>query len=127
MPSLPSHEKIAEEKHERIKGDESTLNAAKSFTSSREVVINNRTDRVVAEAGNKVLQKANNYTDWRVNGLEQSMTNYTNERFAQLKNEVDRNKKRADAGILSDTDWRSLSCATLTASVSFVPAAKLVT
>lgn len=92
-------EKIAEEKHERIKGDESTLNAAKSFTSSREVVINNRTDRVVAEAGNKVLQKANNYTDWRVNGLEQSMTNYTNERFAQLKNEVDRNKKRADAGI----------------------------
>ncbi|HFO9700697.1 TPA: YadA-like family protein, partial [Escherichia coli] len=43
----------------------------------------------------ETLRAATGYTDMRVNGLERN----TNKRFAQLKEDIDKNRKRADAGI----------------------------
>ncbi|GIQ01504.1 TPA: YadA-like family protein [Escherichia coli O146] len=43
----------------------------------------------------ETLSAATGYTDMRVNGLERN----TNKRFAQLKEDIDKNRKRADAGI----------------------------
>ncbi|EER3218546.1 TPA: YadA-like family protein [Escherichia coli] len=43
----------------------------------------------------ETLRAATGYTDMRVNGLERN----TNKRFAQLKEDIDKNRKRADADI----------------------------
>lgn len=40
-----------------------------------------------------------NYTDKKINSFEQRINSNVNKRFAQLKDDIDKNKKRSDADI----------------------------
>jgi len=79
---------------------------ANTFTREREIATNQRTDQLMdtevqarVDGDKRTLRAANDYTDWRVDGIEQKANNYTNQRFGELKRQVERNRKRADAGI----------------------------
>jgi autotransporter adhesin len=75
----------------RIEGDRQTLGSAKAYTDQRETAINSRTDSLVAsEHDARIAGDANTLA---------SAGNYTNQRFSELNDRVNRNERRANAGI----------------------------
>lgn len=64
-----NRQKIEEEKYERVNGDR------------------------------EAIRVSTNYTDKKTNSFEQRINSNVNKRFAQLKDDIDKNKKRSDAGI----------------------------
>ncbi|RBQ41549.1 hemagglutinin [Escherichia coli] len=64
-----NRQQIEEEKYERVNGDR------------------------------EAIRVSTNYTDKKVNNFEQRINSNVNKRFTQLKDDIDKNKKRSDAGI----------------------------
>lgn len=83
------------------------LKKANEHTERRAVVAENnavtRSNAYTDESSSRTLDKANTYTNHRAAQAENNAVArsnaYTNKRFGELKNQVDRNEKRANGGI----------------------------
>ncbi|EIP3426880.1 YadA-like family protein, partial [Salmonella enterica] len=83
------------------------LTAANEHTERRAVVAENnavtRSNAYTDESSFRTLERANTYTNHRAAQAENNAVArsnaYTNKRFGELKNQVDRNEKRANGGI----------------------------
>ncbi|EBV1877433.1 hypothetical protein E1550_22430, partial [Salmonella enterica subsp. enterica serovar Adelaide] len=84
-----------------------TLKTANEHTERRAVVAENnavtRSNAYTDESSSRTLERANTYTNHRSAQAENNAVArsnaYTNKRFGELKNQVDRNEKRANGGI----------------------------
>ena len=82
---------VADEASQRIAGDAQTLSSANSYTNQRETAINNRTDSLMSDERSA-----------RIDGDRRTLSSansYTNQRFGELSNKVNRNERRANAGV----------------------------
>lgn len=82
---------VGAEKQARIEGDRKTLKDATGYTDQRETFINNRTDSLLSDERSA-----------RIDGDRRTLNSanaYTNQRYDQLDNKVNRNERRANAGI----------------------------
>ncbi|HDC2135072.1 TPA: YadA-like family protein, partial [Salmonella enterica] len=84
-----------------------TLKTAHEHTERRAVVAENnavtRSNAYTDESSSRTLDRANTYTNHRASQAENNAVArsdaYTNKRFGELKNQVNRNEKRANGGI----------------------------
>ncbi|EJX4077157.1 YadA-like family protein, partial [Salmonella enterica] len=84
-----------------------TLKTANEHTERRAVIAENnavtRSNAYTDESSFRTLERANTYTNHRATQAENNAVarsnSYTNKRFGELKNQVDRNEKRANGGI----------------------------
>ncbi|EBE4456419.1 hypothetical protein FHD89_26065, partial [Salmonella enterica] len=84
-----------------------TLKTASENTERRAVIAENnavtRSNAYTDESSFRTLERANTYTNHRAAQAENNAVArsnaYTNKRFGELKNQVDRNEKRANGGI----------------------------
>ncbi len=84
-----------------------TLNTANEHAERRAVIAENnavtRSNAYTDESSSRTLERANTYTNHRATQAENNAVArsnaYTNKRFGELKNQVDRNEKRANGGI----------------------------
>lgn len=84
-----------------------TLKTANEHTERRAVIAENnavtRSNAYTDESSSRTLERANTYTNHRAAQAENNAVArsnaYTNKRFGELKNQVDRNEKRANGGI----------------------------
>ncbi|ECH6430228.1 hypothetical protein FP141_22535, partial [Salmonella enterica] len=84
-----------------------TLKTANENTERRAVIAENnavtRSNAWTDESSSRTLERANTYTNHRAAQAENNAVArsnaYTNKRFGELKNQVDRNEKRANGGI----------------------------
>ncbi|EJC0850763.1 YadA-like family protein, partial [Salmonella enterica] len=84
-----------------------TLKTANEHTERRAVIAENnavtRSNAYTDESSFRTLERANTYTNHRATQAENNAVArsnaYTNKRFGELKNQVDRNEKRANGGI----------------------------
>ncbi|MFS9881529.1 YadA C-terminal domain-containing protein, partial [Salmonella enterica] len=84
-----------------------TLKTASENTERRALIAENnavtRSNTYTDESSSRTLESANTYTNHRAAQAENNAVArsnaYTNKRFGELKNQVDRNEKRANGGI----------------------------
>ncbi|EET0576040.1 autoagglutinating adhesin Saa, partial [Escherichia coli] len=90
------------EKVARIEGDAQTLKSANTYTNKQVNALEQNTNQQLQheatariEGDAQTLKSANTYTNKQVNALEQN----TNQQFRQLRDQINKNRKRSDAGI----------------------------
>ncbi|EES5529921.1 autoagglutinating adhesin Saa [Escherichia coli] len=90
------------EKVARIEGDAQTLKSANTYTNKQVNALEQNTNQKLQheatariEGDAQTLKSANTYTNKQVNALEQN----TNQQFRQLRDQINKNRKRSDAGI----------------------------
>ncbi|EAW1671919.1 hypothetical protein S324_26405, partial [Salmonella enterica subsp. enterica] len=108
---------IQTEQAARVKGNTDTLNAASAYTDRQIRSVNY--DAVLTEAGKytdesvrQTLNSANTYTDRRTAQAEDNAVarsqSYTNKRFGELKQRLDKTERRLNAGIAGVTALASI-------------------
>ncbi|EPX8088108.1 autoagglutinating adhesin Saa, partial [Escherichia coli] len=96
------NQQLQHEATARIEGDAQTLKSANTYTNKQVNALEQNTNQQLQheatariEGDAQTLKSANTYTNKQVNALEQN----TNQQFRQLRDQINKNRKRSDAGI----------------------------
>ncbi|EEX2988257.1 autoagglutinating adhesin Saa, partial [Escherichia coli] len=97
-----TNQQLQHEATARIEGDAQTLKSANTYTNKQVNALEQNTNQQLQheatariEGDAQTLKSANTYTNKQVNALEQN----TNQQFRQLRDQINKNRKRSDAGI----------------------------